>query len=147
MTQPVTAPDDFIEDSGPPGIEWRDCYEFEGSRIWDCARYLKEGMYVENTIQCLSFGRTKPLEIGQGGCILTDSEEVYKKASCMRYDGRDIFKYSPWIDQPEFYVGYHYYMRPEECIVGLDLLQNKKFTKQLEKHFDYPDCRKINIIK
>jgi hypothetical protein len=36
-------------------------------------------------------------------------------------------------------------MRPEECVAGLNLLLDKKFTKQLDKHFDYPDCRKVKI--
>jgi len=117
---------------------WRDYYEFEGSRVWDCARYFKENMYVPGSIQCISFGRTKPLEIGQGGCLLTDDAELYRRASMMRYDGRDL-RISPWIKQREFQVGYHYYMRPEECVAGLNLLAKKQFTPQLDKYFDYPD--------
>jgi dTDP-4-amino-4,6-dideoxygalactose transaminase len=125
-------------------IQWKDYYQFEGSNIWDCARYFEENMYVSGTTQCISFGRSKPLEIGQGGCILTDDAELYRKASMMRFDGRDL-NISPWIDQKEFIVGYHYYMRPEECVAGLNLLLDKKFTKQLDKHFDYPDCRKVKV--
>jgi dTDP-4-amino-4,6-dideoxygalactose transaminase len=101
-------------------------------------------MYELGSIQCFSFVRTKPLEIGQGGCILTDDAELYRKASMMRYDGRDL-RISPWIKQTEFIVGYHYYMRPEECVTGLNLLTDKNFTKQLDKHFDYPDCREIVV--
>jgi dTDP-4-amino-4,6-dideoxygalactose transaminase len=124
--------------------KWTNCYQFEGSRVWDCARYFKQDMYEPGSIQCVSFGRTKPLEIGQGGCILTDDAELYRKASMMRYDGRDL-RISPWIKQTEFTVGYHYYMRPEECVTGLNLLTDKNFTKQLDKHFDYPDCREIVV--
>ena len=124
--------------------KWQGYYKFEGSSVWDCARYFEQDMYVPGSIQCISFGRSKPLEIGQGGCLLTDDVELYRKASMMRYDGRDL-RVSSWINQKEFSVGYHYYMRPEECVVGLNLLSNKKFTKQLDKHFDYPDCRQINI--
>ena len=57
---------------------WRDYYKFEGSRVWDCARYFKENMYVSGSIQCISFGRSKPMEIGQGGCILTDDVDLYR---------------------------------------------------------------------
>jgi dTDP-4-amino-4,6-dideoxygalactose transaminase len=124
--------------------KWKDYYRFEGSCVWDCARYFKQDMYESDSIQCISFGRTKPLEIGQGGCILTDDAELYRRASMMRYDGRDL-RISPWIKQTEFTVGYHYYMRPEECVTGLNLLSDKNFTKQLDKHFDYPDCRQIKI--
>ena len=125
-------------------LKWRDYYRFEGSRVWDCARYFKQDMYVPGSIQCLSFHRTKPLEIGQGGCILTDDAELYRKASMMRYDGRDL-SVSPWIKQKEFSVGYHYYMRPEECVVGLNLLSERKFTPQLEEYYNYPDCRELQI--
>jgi dTDP-4-amino-4,6-dideoxygalactose transaminase len=124
---------------------WRGSYEFKGSNIWDCARKFESNMYEFGTIQCVSFGMSKPLEIGLGGCLLTDDPEVYRRASMMRYDGRDIFNCSPWISQTEFEVGYHYYLRPEECIVGLNLLDERKFTTQLDKHFDYPDCRLINF--
>lgn len=124
---------------------WRDYYQIEGTKIWDCARYLRTDMYVSGTIQCLSFGRSKPLEIGQGGCLLTDDQYLYEQASRMRYDGRDIFNYSPWSTQKEFTVGYHYYLRPEECIIGLNLLKKQQFTNQIDKYFDYPDCRTITI--
>jgi dTDP-4-amino-4,6-dideoxygalactose transaminase len=124
---------------------WYGSYQFEGSNIWDCARRFESSMYQAGTIQCVSFGMSKPLEIGLGGCILTDDPDLYKQASCMRYDGRDIFNYSPWATQTSFRVGYHYYLRPEECVVGLNLLEQKKFTKQLDKHFDYPNCKNIII--
>lgn len=126
-------------------VEWKDYYVFEGSNIWDCARYFKKNMYVENTIQCISFGRTKPLDIGRGGCILTDDENFYKSASKMRYDGRDIFTFTPWETQKEFGIGYHYYLKPEDCTRGLNKLINQEFTNQTENLFKYPDCRSISI--
>lgn len=133
-------------------VEWRERYHIKGSRVWDCARYLKQGMYIPNTIQCLSFGRTKPLQINRGGCILTDDPEIYKRASRMRYDGRDIFQFSigtehSWAEQKDFEVGYHYYLRPEDCVTGLNLLEQKNFVEQVDKHYSYPDCRTINIHK
>ena len=63
----------------------------------------------------------------------------------MRYDGRDIFEYLPWNTQEKFEVGYHYYLRPEECVKGLNLLNVGKFIEQIDKYYDYPDCRLINI--
>jgi dTDP-4-amino-4,6-dideoxygalactose transaminase len=125
--------------------EWTGEYHFKGSKIWDCARRFDRHMYREGTLQCVSFGRTKPLQIGRGGCILTDSKELYESASRMRMDGRNIFKYSPWINQPTFEVGYHYYMRPEECLQGLNMLANNNFTRQLPEYYQYPDCRQANI--
>lgn len=124
---------------------WKNSYQFLGSNIWDCARLFERNMYQPGSIQCISFGMSKPLQIGLGGCILTDNQQLYQRASRMRYDGRDIFNYSPWSQQKEFTVGYHYYLRPEECVVGLNLLCNQQFTTQTEKHFAYPDCRNVSI--
>ena len=131
-------------------VNWRECYQFKGTRIWDCARLFKKNMYQSGTLQCLSFGRTKPLQIGRGGCILTDDQEFYRRASMMRYDGRDIFLYSvgtehSWDAQKDFEIGYHYYMRPEDCVTGLNLLEQQQFVEQIEKHYNYPDCRTIKI--
>ncbi len=125
--------------------DWKGSYQFIGSNIWDCARHFEQNMYQPGSIQCISFGMSKPLQIGLGGCLLTDNEQIYQRASRMRYDGRDIFNYSPWITQKEFSIGYHYYLRPEECVVGLNLLRNHQFTPQLDKHFAYPDCRTITF--
>lgn len=129
-------------------IEWRDdrFYQFTGSNVWDCARFLEPNMYQPNTLQCLSFGRTKPLEIGQGGCLLTDDESLAQRARMMCYDGRDIFSYKKWADQQTFNLGFHYYLRPEECVKGMNLLASQKFTPQISSYFDYPDCSKIKII-
>lgn len=131
-------------------IDWRESYQIKGTRVWDCARQLAPGMYQPGTIQCLSFGRTKPLEIGRGGCILTDDAEVYRRASMMRADGRDIFRYSigaehSWARQKNFEIGYHYTLRPSDCVEGINLLAQKNFTPQIDKHYDYPDCRTITI--
>jgi hypothetical protein len=125
--------------------EWSGEYEFKGSNIWDSARRFEPHMYRDGAIQCISFGRTKPLEIGRGGCLLTDNHEVYKAASCMRMDGRDIFKYAPWSTQGNFKVGFHYYMKPEDCITGLNLLMHKHFNPQRPEFYNYPDCREITI--
>jgi len=122
---------------------WKGEYNFQNSNIWDSARKFEKNMYRSGNIQCISFGRTKPLEIGLGGCLLTDDKAVYEKASRMRYDGRDIFKYDYWPEQIEFSLGFHYYMRPEECIIGLNKLHNKEFVPQIDKLYNYPDIRKI----
>jgi dTDP-4-amino-4,6-dideoxygalactose transaminase len=126
-------------------VEWRGGYKFEGSRIYDYARKFDVGMYIPGSVQCVSFGMTKPLQIGLGGCLLTDDANIYKEASRMRYDGRDIFNFSPWSEQKVFRVGYHYYLRPEECVVGLNLLESQQFTPQQDKFYNYPDCRSIII--
>jgi dTDP-4-amino-4,6-dideoxygalactose transaminase len=125
--------------------KWRNEYNFIGTNIWDSARMFEPNMYKQGQIQCLSFGHTKPLQIGRGGCILTDDINFYKAASKMRMDGRDIFTYNPWSAQSEFELGFHYYMRPEECVRGINLFTKNEITPQEEKFYNYPDCREIKI--
>jgi dTDP-4-amino-4,6-dideoxygalactose transaminase len=124
---------------------WSGEYQFHGSKIWDSARCFSRHMYREGQVQCISFGRTKPLEVGRGGCLLTDNRDLYQSASRMRMDGRDIFKYKPWIKQGSFNTGFHYYMKPEDCVTGLNLLHNKQFTEQQSEFYNYPDCRQLTI--
>lgn len=127
-------------------VNWREQYQFENTNIWDSARCFKKDMYIPGSIQCLSFGNTKPLQIGRGGCILTDDKNFYINASKMRMDGRDIYApYQHWSEQQTFKLGFHYYMRPEECITGLNMLNNNKINNNQEKFYNYPDCRKILI--
>jgi dTDP-4-amino-4,6-dideoxygalactose transaminase len=129
-------------------LDWyqQGCYQFEDTNIWDSARRLDRDMYQPGTIQCLSFGRTKPLDIGRGGCLLTDDPQIADRANRMRYDGRDIFNFSPWIQQKTFELGFHYYMKPEDAIAGSNLLRAGVFRYQTAELFNYPDCREIEIV-
>jgi dTDP-4-amino-4,6-dideoxygalactose transaminase len=121
---------------------WIGEYQFIGTRIWDSARLLREGMYREGQLQCLSFGYNKPLEIGRGGAVLTDDVEIYDVLSQQRYDGRDL-NISPWEQQKVFRVGYHYKPTIEDAARGLELLST---VDQTVKYKEYPDLREI-IIK
>ncbi len=123
-------------------IEWKGEYRIEPTIVWDSARKLTHNMYKQGQFQCLSFGRTKPLEIGRGGAILLDNKEAYNWLKRASYDGRDL-SISPWQNQKEFQVGYHYMMRPEECIIGLDKLNNNDINTAQD--FTYPDVSRINI--
>ena len=129
------------------GEDWKGSYVFKGTNIWDSAREFHKDMYKPGQIQCISFGRSKPMSIGVGGCLLTDNKKLYDAASCMRSDGRDLFMTGHWANQPVFYEGYHYFMRPEDCVTGLNMLEQQQFTEQLDEFYNYPDCRKLNITK
>lgn len=124
-------------------IEWIGEYQLLGTRIWDSARLLKEGMYRIGHIQCLSFGFDKPLGIGRGGAILLDDANVYDRLIKQRSDGRDL-DITPWENQKTFEVGYHYRPTIEEAVKGLELLPN---VDQEPKPKQYPDLRDIIIIK
>jgi dTDP-4-amino-4,6-dideoxygalactose transaminase len=123
---------------------WVGEYPFVDTRIWDSARRLQKNMYRPGTIQCLSFGHTKPLHIGRGGAIILDDKTAYDAIILMRYDGRDL-NITPWQEQKEFQVGYHYKPTPEEAIQGLALLQGLKEQCPEPYYVAYPDLRTITI--
>lgn len=121
--------------------EWRGEYRFDNSNIWDSARRFERGMFRQGNFQCLSFGHSKPLQIGRGGAILTDSHQAYRDLKAMSYDGRDL-TISPWEDQKVFRLGYHYKPTIEEALRGMDLL---KTVEEQNQFVQYPDLRKITI--
>jgi len=121
--------------------KWTGEYQFYGTRIWDSARRLERNMYNPGTIQCLSFGHGKPLELGKAGAVLTDDVEVYNQLSMMRSDGRNL-RVSRWQDQISFSPGYHYCPTLETCALGIEKLAT--VTPQRQQAV-YPDCREILI--
>jgi len=118
--------------------QWSGEYQFKGTRIWDSARRLERSMYRPGQFQCLSFGWTKPLQLGKVGAILLDDEAAYNKFSRQRADGRDL--HIPWPDETELILGYHYCPTLELCAKGSELLP--AIIPQCQE-VEYPDCRKI----
>ena len=118
--------------------KWTGEYQFYGTRIWDSARRLEPGMYNPGTMQCLSFGWTKPLQLGKAGAILLDDPEAYKLFSRQRSDGRDLN--IPWDKETDLILGYHYCPTLELCAAGLRLLPTIEPKAQPGI---YPDCRNI----
>ena len=124
---------------------WIGEYPFVGTRIWDSARRLEKNMYQAGAMQCLSFGHSKPLQIGRGGAILLDDPVAYHAILLQRYDGRDL-NTSPWQQQQTFRVGYHYRPTPEEAELGSALLQGIRENLPEPEFVEYPDLRKIKIL-
>ena len=117
---------------------WTGEYQFKYTNIWDSARRLEPGMYKKGFMQCLSFGWTKPLQLGKVGAILLDDYAAYKECSRQRSDGRDLNL--PWETETELILGYHYCPTLELCARGLELLPTIEPKAQPGV---YPDCRKI----
>lgn len=136
----------YFPDHLPHRQEWVGEYKFEATRIWDSARRLEKDMYHPGQMQCLSFGHTKPLHIGRGGAILLDDKKAYDAIIRMRYDGRDL-NITPWQDQKEFTIGYHYKPTPEEAVQGLALLEGIREFPVRPQPVAYPDLRNINITE
>ena len=120
--------------------QWAGEYQFEDTNIWDSARRLEPGMYRPGQMQCLSFGWTKPLQLGKAGAILLDDEEAYHKFSRQRSDGRDLNM--PWEKETNLILGWHYCPTLELCAKGLELLPTVEPKSQPGI---YPDCRKITF--
>jgi hypothetical protein len=120
---------------------WTGEYQFHGTRIWDSARRLEPGMYRPGQRQCLSFGWTKPLQLGKVGAILLDNEDEYRLLSRWRSDGRDLHK-TPWESEGSFLLGFHYCPTLELCEKGSKLLPTIAPQSQ---QVEYPDCRNISI--
>jgi hypothetical protein len=117
---------------------WAGEYQFENTRIWDSARRLERDMYRPGQLQCLSFGWTKPLQLGKIGAVLTDDVTAYRHFSRQRSDGRDLN--IPWESETELIWGWHYCPTLESCQRGLELLPT--ITPQSQSAV-YPDLRKI----
>lgn len=120
--------------------QWTGEYKFEGTRIWDSARRLERNMYRPGQFQCLSFGWTKPLQLGKVGAILLDDSEAHKKFSRQRSDGRDL--HIPWEQETELILGWHYCPTLESCERGLKLLP---ITDPQSQDACYPDLRTLNL--
>lgn len=126
--------------------KWTGEYQFYGTRIWDSARRLQPGMYRPESMQCLSFGFGKPLHLGKVGAILLDDVEAYDTLSRWRSDGRDL-NISPWAQQTNFGVGYHYCPTLEDCVRGTDIISRfSQVPYEAPRHVEYPDLRNIQIV-
>ena len=131
---------EFYDDSLPYKQKWTGEYQFEGTRIWDSARRLERDMYRPGHMQCLSFGWTKPLQLGKIGAILLDEPEAYRIMSRQRSDGRDL--HIPWETETDLILGYHYCPTLELCATGIKLLPDLEPKSQPGI---YPDCRRVII--
>lgn len=121
---------------------WFGLYQISGTRVWDSAVLWKEGMYVKDSLQCLSFQIKKRIPIGRGGIILTDNEEEYKWLKLAVYDGRDMAIPYDWQGHVKF-QGWHYYLPPEECARGLLLMDEIKEQGSSASYENYPSITKM----
>ena len=107
----------------------------------DSARYLSSGMYLPQTLTCLSFHWSKHCQIGQGGAILLDDQEADYVLRHMRFDGRGEGK-----SIEESLIGYpsfHAYMMPRDAAEGLTRLSLLPKHNDPLPNSDYPDLSEI----
>jgi dTDP-4-amino-4,6-dideoxygalactose transaminase len=118
--------------------DWRGGYKLEPYSVWDYARRFTSGMYVEDTIQCLSFHHSKILSIStHGGALLTDFDQAARWFRIMRFDGRHEGVSA--CDDVTTVRGYHCYLTPPAAAEGLLRLSVLPRHNDDLPPSDYPD--------
>ncbi len=130
------------------GESWEGAYELEPLNIWDSALRLQPGMYMKDSLYCISFHSKKHLPIGRGGMILTDcfiEREWLRRA---RFDGRPEW---PLMQGRITMVGWNMYMQPEQAARGLELFAKIKNRPPLPdlpvEEQGYPDLSKVECYR
>jgi dTDP-4-amino-4,6-dideoxygalactose transaminase len=123
--------------------KWSGAYQIVESRVWDAAVRWKKGMYIEDSLMCLSFQIKKKIPIGRGGAILTNDKHAYDWLKLVSYDGRDLN--TAYTDEKHFKLkdGYHYYMTPEDAARGIILMDAVKDEGDTGSWENYTDISKI----
>ena len=144
----LSVPQSIIQAGGGVKFEdlkWKGIYQLKPYPIYDAAKRLTSNMYIKGRLMCLSFGIKKPLKIGKGGMILTDSKEAAKWFRKARYEGRGEVMYHE--DNIEI-NGWNAYMSPEQAARGLMLMQNyPDHVEDIPEEPFYKDLREFDLFK
>lgn len=123
---------------------WSGEYRLDPYPIWDCARWLRGGMYRPGTMMCLSFHWSKHLSIGQGGAILHDDPEADEWLRRARFDGRGE---GVPAGNDRFTNGWHAYMMPRDAAEGLTRLALLPGHNDPLPNSDYPDLSMSELFR
>jgi dTDP-4-amino-4,6-dideoxygalactose transaminase len=125
--------------------DWLGSYQLQPLPVWDCARLFTSGMFVPNTMQCVSFHWSKTLGIQQGGAILHDNPYADEWLRRARFDGRRE-GVPPKADDFDL-IGWHCYMAPETAAAGLMRIGLLPKHNPPLPNDDYPDLSTLSIFK
>jgi len=119
--------------------------EYKGNKIGSCK-------YSDMTI--LSFHPVKHITTGEGGAILTNNEDLYKRLLELRAHGivKDNFRYfdlevdGAWYYEMQ-YLGFNYRITDFQCALGIS--QMKKLTRFVERRREIADIyrKELSNIK
>lgn len=124
-------------------VNWKGLYQLKPYPIYDSAKRFTSGMYIPDTLMCLSFHIKKHLKIGKGGMILTNDQVSYEWFKKARYEGRSEMKY---VDDDIKSLGWNMYMTPVEAALGLMQMQYMaEFNEDLLE--DYKDLTQNELFK
>jgi dTDP-4-amino-4,6-dideoxygalactose transaminase len=117
--------------------EWSGPYKLEPLNIYDGAVRFTKGMYIQDSIQCLSFQIKKVLPIGKGGMILCNDKDAYDWFIKARYEGRDITK--KYDEDILEFIGWNMYQIPEDSARGILLMDMlPEVNKDMADWTNYP---------
>jgi dTDP-4-amino-4,6-dideoxygalactose transaminase len=125
--------------------EWSGAYQLQPLPVWDCARRFTSGMFVPNTMQCVSFHWRKILGIQQGGAVLHDNPFADDWLRRARFDGRRE-GIPPHMDSFDM-IGWHCYLSPEIAAAGLVRLANLPSHNADLPNDNYPDLSQMRIFQ
>ena len=129
-------------------VDWTGAYPIVtiGGWVWDSAWQLRRNMFIQGSMDCLSFHWTKPLGLGQGGAILHDNDRADAWLRQARFDGRT--EGVPPAEDVIVYPNWHAYMSPETAATGLMRLQAGALrTNHAASWKDYPDISQQKAFK
>ena len=102
--------------------EWSGTYPLDPYPVIDSATCFHEGMYINDSYQCLSFHYRKILAIAKGGMILTNDKKAVEWLKLAEYEGRD--RRVPHAEMPApTMMGWNMYMPPEQAARGIWLFE------------------------
>jgi len=140
----LNAGGEVIFDTTPSTNHWTGIYQLKPYPIYDAAKRLTAGMYLEGSIMCLSFHIKKHLGIGKGGMILTDNPDAMEWFKKARYEGRSEKFYKEDVIES---IGWNMYMTPQEAAHGLALLQNyPEHNRDLDEVNGYRDLTEFPVF-
>ena len=125
--------------------EWLGVYQLSPLPVWDSARFFSSGMYIDGTMQCVSFHATKILGDTQGGAILHDNAEADRWFRRMRFDGRS--EGVPPNKDTFTEIGYHCYMSPDVAARLLHKLSVLPEHNRPLDNDDYPDLSMFGVFR
>jgi dTDP-4-amino-4,6-dideoxygalactose transaminase len=130
-------------------IEWSGAYQLSPLPVIDSAQRFTSNMYVDGTLQCLSFHSKKTLSIGRGGMILTSDKDARDWLIRSRYDGRSSIYYNQINSLTVPTLGWHMYMTPEQAVRGVEqFYKTPQFNNDSGSSSDYAiDLSLVDCLK
>jgi dTDP-4-amino-4,6-dideoxygalactose transaminase len=106
-------------------IKWDTHYRLLPTSVIDSARMFHKNCYIADSLQCVSFGYKKILNIGSGGGILLDNLTTYNDLVKARNSGKNISKNS-LTDMTYSVPGLNMVLHPELSKIGIVKLTHIK---------------------